>query len=247
MIIKSFPQKVFAILYVFALSFAIQANAYAITDGSEISEDLAMALVSGRSVVAKNQTLINNPDIGDKGLTSEIFIKKMSNEYKARTGKDLLHSGNISENKVFKQFIQSIKEILNEAQPVINKKGEGFKGFIPASFGLYVGEHFKEKTGITLKQTSHRYRNRANKPDGFEDKILTEFEKAGYPKGKDYYEVISNNGTKVVRYMKPLYVEHACLMCHGEPAGEYDITGRKKEGYREGDLRGAISVVYPFK
>jgi hypothetical protein len=47
--------------------------------------------------------------------------------------------------------------------------------------------------------------------------------------------------------MVPLYIEKSCLPCHGEPAGEKDIAGRIKEGYKEGDLRGAISVVVPIK
>jgi len=37
------------------------------------------------------------------------------------------------------------------------------------------------------------------------------------------------------------------LKCHGEPAGEIDVTGHKKEGYKEGDLRGAISVAFPVR
>jgi hypothetical protein len=45
----------------------------------------------------------------------------------------------------------------------------------------------------------------------------------------------------------PLYIEKSCLPCHGEPAGEKDISGRIKEGYKEGDLRGAISVIVPIK
>jgi hypothetical protein len=51
----------------------------------------------------------------------------------------------------------------------------------------------------------------------------------------------------VLRYVVPLYIEKSCLPCHGEPAGEKDITGRIKEGYKEGDLRGAISIIVPIK
>jgi hypothetical protein len=47
--------------------------------------------------------------------------------------------------------------------------------------------------------------------------------------------------------MAPLYIEKSCLPCHGEPAGEMDIAGRLKEGYKEGELRGAISVIVPIK
>lgn len=46
--------------------------------------------------------------------------------------------------------------------------------------------------------------------------------------------------------MLPIYIESACLKCHGEPKGEKDITGHIKEGYKEGELRGAISVMIPY-
>ena len=37
--------------------------------------------------------------------------------------------------------------------------------------------------------------------------------------------------------------ENDCLNCHGDPKGELDITGGKKEGGQLGELGGAISVV----
>jgi hypothetical protein len=45
--------------------------------------------------------------------------------------------------------------------------------------------------------------------------------------------------------MVPLFIEKSCLPCHGEPAGEKDITGKVKEGYKLGELRGDISVTVP--
>jgi hypothetical protein len=50
------------------------------------------------------------------------------------------------------------------------------------------------------------------------------------------------NGGKAVRVMLPLYYQKACLACHGEPKGERDLSGYPKEGAKEGDLGGAISV-----
>lgn len=35
---------------------------------------LAAVLRAGRSVVSGNQELINDPDIGDKGLTPDVFL-----------------------------------------------------------------------------------------------------------------------------------------------------------------------------
>ncbi len=42
------------------------------------------------------------------------------------------------------------------------------------------------------------------------------------------------NGEEMMRYMRPLYVETACLKCH------------KQQGYKVGDVRGGISVSVPM-
>ncbi|MEW6248708.1 MAG: DUF3365 domain-containing protein [Nitrospirota bacterium] len=47
---------------------------------------------------------------------------------------------------------------------------------------------------------------------------------------------------RTVRLMLPLYYGKACLSCHGEPKGERDITGYPREGAKERELGGAISV-----
>ena len=43
--------------------------------------------------------------------------------------------------------------------------------------------------------------------------------------------------------MTPDYYPASCLSCHGSPKGETDITGYPKEGAKEGDLGGVISIV----
>lgn len=48
------------------------------------------------------------------------------------------------------------------------------------------------------------------------------------------------------RYLAPMRIEKNCLDCHGEPAGEIDVTGYAKEGWRSGDVGGAISIVIPL-
>ena len=45
-----------------------------------------------------------------------------------------------------------------------------------------------------------------------------------------------------MRVLLPLFYEKACLSCHGQPKGERDITGYSREGAKEGELGGAISV-----
>ncbi|MDP2965868.1 MAG: ATP-binding protein, partial [Pelolinea sp.] len=54
-------------------------------------------------------------------------------------------------------------------------------------------------------------------------------------KGKtDKTEIVNQDGKMIYHFMKPLYVEESCLVCH------YD------QGYKVGEVRGGISVELPF-
>ena len=52
---------------------------------------------------------------------------------------------------------------------------------------------------------------------------------------------------KTVRVVLPLFYGKGCLGCHGEPKNEKDISGYLKDGGKEGDLGGAISVKLAVK
>jgi PAS domain S-box-containing protein len=65
-----------------------------------------------------------------------------------------------------------------------------------------------------------------NAPDAWEAEALARFA-AG---AKTALTVATQEGREEVRVMHPLFAEKPCLACHG------------KQGYREGDLRGGISV-----
>jgi len=211
-----------------------------------IAVSVADYLTAGRAVIALNQTLINDPAKSDKGFTPQIYEDQVSHEFMKRAGidlKSLIPSDDFSKTLI--AIHESAKEVVAEAQPQINQPGKVFKGFIPAIFGKRVGDKLYKKSGIVIKQTSLKFRGEYNKPDDFETSVLKRLETA--QKGDTYFEERKFGDTRVLRYMVPLYVEKACLPCHGEPAGEKDIAGRIKEGYKEGDMRGAISVIVPIK
>lgn len=207
---------------------------------------IADYLVSARAVLADNQPLINDASKGDKGFTSDAYEKQVQIKFLAAAGIDVKSlTGKESEelHKAIFKIHNAAKEVIAEAQPQINEAGKGFKGFNPAVFGRRVGEKL-QRSGIIVKQTSLKYRNDKNKPDGFESGVLKKFE-AG--KKDSYFEEAVVNGAKMARYMLPIQVSKGCLVCHGDPAGEKDVSGHVKEGYREGQLRGAISVMVPVK
>jgi len=214
----------------------------------EAARLVAMLLSAGRVVVDRNQSLINDPNKGDKGFSPEEFEQQTIEEFRTRTGVDLTKpalnhlSGNVT--KLLDALLQSCKEIVAEAQPVINQTGVGFKNFIPATFGSRVSERFSAKTGIRLKQTTLQPRNPKNAPDPYEASVLRRL-LTQPSQSVTISEMPEGNNT--LRLLIPIYYASPCLQCHGEPAGQLDISGYPKEGAHEGDLAGAISVSMPLE
>jgi hypothetical protein len=141
-----------------------------------------------------------------------------------------------------------VEEVMGEAQGMINEQGKGFKGFLPAVFGARVASKFSEamagKFAIKLTAPKAYVRNRANRPDEWENQVIeTQFKSPSYERGSAYSENAQVKGRNAYRYILPEYYGPSCLACHGDPKGEVDITGGKKEGGKLDELGGAISLV----
>jgi uncharacterized protein DUF3365 len=229
-----------------ALSFAWAPSATAGNE-AETAELLITLLKSGRAVVSENQGLINDASKGNKGFTDEFFGQQAAEKFKGKTKIDLAKAGSLPQGPALLALLESEKEVVAEAQMVINKQGIAFKGFLPAVFARKTGERFYNKTGVKLRLTGLDYRNPGNKPDDFEQEVLRMFADPRHPKGQQYVKTTMLAGKPVLRVMDPEYAGATCLSCHGSPKGERDITGMKKEGWKEGDLAGAISLTLPIK
>jgi general secretion pathway protein A len=222
--------------------------ALASEDAVETGRLLAILLDSGRVTVGANQSLINDPDKGDKGFTPEVFEKQLTEKFKERAKVDLSNLKNekvpAQAKQLLPQLVEASKKTVADYQPVINKQGVGFKGFIPATFGTQTAAKFTAKSGIYLKQTTSDafLRNPKNKADEFEAAVLKKFADPSYPRQGEKIVSETVDGGKSMRVMLPLFYGKGCLGCHGEPKGEKDISGYMKEGAKEGDLGGAISV-----
>jgi hypothetical protein len=214
---------------------------------------LAILLDSGRVAVGANQSLINDASKGDKGFTPEVFEKQLIEKFKARAGVDVAHlkAANVPETAktLLPELVTASKKTVANNQTNINRQGVGFKAFTPAHFGTQAATEFSAKTGIYLKQTTTDplLRNPKNKADDFETGMLNKLADASYPRQGDKILSETVEGEKAVRVLLPLFYGKGCLGCHGEPKGEMDISGYKKEGAKEGDLGGAISVKLPAK
>jgi general secretion pathway protein A len=221
------------------------------TDKAELNETarlLAVLLDSGRVVVGRVQPTINNPRLADKGFSSVAFESQLRQEFLVRTGYDLRNLASAAMPDRAKPLLTRLaffmQKAVHDVQPDINRKGIGFKGFIPATFGTQVAEQFSKDTGLTIRQIGPpgvAPRNPNNKPDPLEEQALVAMQKS-HPRAGDHVleQALSQNS---VRVLLPLFYKKQCLTCHGKPKGEVDISGYEKEGFKEGDLGGAISVI----
>jgi len=214
---------------------------------AEVAEHLIELVKIGRGVVSEQMANINDSSKADKGFTGDYMSAQVIDRFKKRTKIDLRIPNVVPQASLYLALVEAEKEVINEAQPIINKQGIAFKGFIPAVFARRAGEQFYKKSGVRMKLTGSDYRNPSNKPDDFEAEVLRMFGDPRHPKGQTYVRNTMVDGRPVLRMMDPEYAGATCLSCHGAPKGERDVSGHKKEGWKEGELAGAISVVLPLK
>lgn len=214
---------------------------------AEVAEHLIDLVKIGRGVLSEQMGNINDPSKANKGFTGDYVAAQILERFKKHTKIDLRIPNVVPQAGLYLALVEAEKEVVDEAQPIINRPGIGFKGFIPAVFARKTGERFYKKSGVKLKLTGLDYRNASNRPDDFEAEVLRIFSDSRHPKGQTYVRNTMMDGRPVLRMMDPEYAGASCLGCHGEPKGGKDITGGHKEGWKEGDLAGAISLVLPLK
>ncbi|WP_456380832.1 c-type heme family protein, partial [Hydrogenimonas sp.] len=94
-----------------------------------------------------------------------------------------------------------------------------------------------------VRTVSDHPRNPKNMANELEKHSIEYFKKN--PGFTEAYSMIEKNGEELFYYASPLYVQKRCLKCHGEKkdAPEYIRTHYDRAyGYREGELRGLISI-----
>lgn len=212
----------------------------------QAAELLATLLNAGRVVVEQNQSLINDPRKGDKGFTPNVFEQSVLDEFAHQTHIDLKSppaSLPPSTKDLLTLLLVASKDVVADAQFVINQRGIGYKNFIPATFGSQAARKFSKRSTVTIKQTALNPRSLQNTPDPYEETVLTRV--ATQPTSiSPIVEWV--NGGRLLRTMLPIYFSEDCLACHGNPKGILDISGYPREGAQVGDLAGAISIQIPM-
>lgn len=217
-------------------------------DDATIAKSLADMLRASRQVISNNQARINDPDIGDKGLSGKVVLEQAIEIYKKNTGTDPASIDPESRHgKLLRAQMDAIVEATDANQATINAKGVGFKAFIPAVFARLVNEAFENRARneahVKVTAPEQLVRNRKARPDAWEsDVIRNKLLQPDWPRGQAFSAETQTRDRPAFRMMMPEYYAASCLSCHGSPKGETDLTGYPKEGGKEGDLGAIISV-----
>jgi hypothetical protein len=218
------------------------------SDDEAIADSLATMLQAARSVISDSQPLIDDPSLGNKGLSGEVVLQRTLEQYRAVTGTDPFTGDPQSRAlRLLRDQMDAIVEVVDANQATLNTPGMAFKGFIPAVFARLVNEAFARRTGAeaTVKVTAPRdlVRNRKALPDAFEASVIRDkFLAPGWKRGQAYRAVVDGPKGPEFRMLVPEYYTTSCLTCHGSPKGSLDITGYPREGAGAGDLGGVISI-----
>jgi len=161
--------RIAAVALVFTTSPVFAANE------TEVAEHLIDLVKIGRGVLSEQMGNINDASKGNKGFTGDYVAAQVIERFKKKTKIDLRIPNAVPQAGLYLALVEAEKDVVDEAQPMINRPGIGFKGFIPAVFARKSGEHFYKKTGVKLKLTGIDYRNASNRPDDFEAEVLRMF------------------------------------------------------------------------
>ncbi|NOQ32068.1 MAG: DUF3365 domain-containing protein [Helicobacteraceae bacterium] len=160
-------------------------------------------------------------------------------------------SNSIDNARLMTKQLLATRHYLSQVVPDLNIELEGLSPFAlaPAYVGTKVSEKLFLEDNFYIKQTSELYRNPNNSPDSFESAILKKYITKEIE--NEYYQIAKLKDKNHLRYTYPLYIEKACLACHGKPLVEvkketYEALiqdyGDKSFNYKVGDFRGMISV-----
>jgi hypothetical protein len=217
-------------------------------DDAAIAKSLADMLRAARQVISNNQARINDPSLGDKGLSGHVVLEQAIEIYRKNTGMDPANFDSASrQGRLLRAQMDAIVEATDANQATINAKGVGFKAFIPAVFARLVNEAFENRANneaqVKVTAPEQLVRNRKARPDAWETEMIrSKLLQPDWPRGQAYSADTQVKDREAFRMMMPEYYATSCLSCHGSPKGETDITGYPKEGGKEGDLGAVISV-----
>ncbi|NIM65384.1 MAG: DUF3365 domain-containing protein [Candidatus Latescibacteria bacterium] len=136
------------------------------------------------------------------------------------------------------------------AKSFIKPKSEITLATFKAVCGLVAdtAKEIAKEEGFKIRHSAVKFRNPMHKATETEAGLLEKFDKNR--KLTEFWDSVKLDGKEFLRYSKPIFVEEACLACHGPKKSRPDFivekyTEDKAYGFETGDLRGMISVMLP--
>ena len=118
-----------------------------------------------------------------------------------------------------------------EERDIVTPSGRKLTLLNPAYMTRQIYELARERFGVYGHITSLRPIRPENRPDPWEARALTAFERQGV---EEISELTTIDGKPYLRLMRPFVTQGPCLKCHAD------------QGYKVGDVRGGISISIPF-
>jgi hypothetical protein len=119
-----------------------------------------------------------------------------------------------------------------------------------------IAARLSAESGARVGRTALKLRNSANAPDDLQRAVLEQFADdlaSGRVEGplEAAFEIKREGGIER-HYLRAIPTDAVCLTCHGQTVAPElaaaiarDYPGDQATGFREGELRGAFSVVWP--
>lgn len=114
---------------------------------------------------------------------------------------------------------------------IVDVAGRRYVKENPAMVTKQLSRYAEREQLYVFHITSLKMLNPENAPDEFEIRALRSFDAKTSSEASSVEQL---GASSYYRYIAPLFVEQSCLECHG------------KQGYKVGDVRGAISVSIPM-
>jgi signal transduction histidine kinase len=114
---------------------------------------------------------------------------------------------------------------------IVDVAGRRYVKENPAMVTKQLSRYAEREQLYVFHITSLKMLNPENAPDEFETRALKNFDAKASSEASSVEQM---GASSYYRYIAPLFVEQSCLECHG------------RQGYKVGDVRGAISVSIPM-
>jgi len=178
-------------------------------------------------------------------LLIALFLALAYSNY--RREQDLILKGAVDTARTISRQIIETRDYLSRN---VTNEPETNPSLIPQVAASKIAEQITRGSNYYVRQVSLRYRNPANRPDGYESTYLKAFI-TGTP--RETWQVTTESRNTSLRFISPMVADSSCLACHGryETAPQYIQTrfpkGHFSYDYQIGEVIGAVSVSVPMQ